>query len=87
MPKPEYVNVSSRYGAPMGRHTHAAPFAGRIRARRVRLDRGGYDPGGAYWGLGMPLYYVYGADDGEHYVRARSNAQAIAAAIDAIGRE
>lgn len=46
----------------------------RIRAERVRLDRGGYDRHGRYWGVGEPLYYVYPWDDwGEsEYVRAPS---------------
>lgn len=49
--------VSSRYGAPMGRHTgpdFLCAEAGRVTLRRIRLDRGGYDPGGAYWGHGAP---------------------------------
>lgn len=31
--------------------------------QRVPLDSGGYDGGGAYWGLGAPLYY-YASDCG-----------------------
>lgn len=33
---------------------------------RVRLDRGGYDDAGAYWGVGKPLYWAcseHGAHD------------------------
>lgn len=26
--------------------------------RRVRLNQGGYDVNGSYWGLGNPLYWV-----------------------------
>ncbi len=81
MTRPECQPVNSSYGAPLGRHAHPAPFFGRVRARRVRLDSGGYDQGGAYWGHGAPLYYVYGAEDGAAFVRARSNAAAIEAAI------
>jgi hypothetical protein len=29
--------------------------------RRVTLDSGGYDQGGAYWGIGKPLYYFESA--------------------------
>lgn len=35
----------------------------KVSLRCVRLDAGGYDSGGAYWGLGQPLYYA-GSDDG-----------------------
>lgn len=30
--------------------------------RRVRLDSGGYDPNGTYFGHGSPLYWVSGED-------------------------
>ena len=33
----------------------------KITLRRVRLDSGGYDPQGAYYGIGKPLYWA--ADD------------------------
>lgn len=57
-------------GAPMGRPnvlpaTVARPFS----LRRVRLDRGGYSPDGAYWGLGAWLYHAM-SDDAEIHVRA-----------------
>lgn len=49
--------VASRYGAPMGRvDTLPGDYAGPVRVARVRLNSGGYDSGGAYWGLGPPLY-------------------------------
>jgi hypothetical protein len=55
-------NVSSRYGAPMGRRTYRtdpeAPI--KFRLQRVYLDSGGYDSGGAYWGFGRPLYQYTG---------------------------
>lgn len=51
----------------------------RFYLRRVRINSGGYDQGGAYWGLGLPLYW-YSAlpDDGEisGYVRAWSREDA-----------
>lgn len=60
--------VASRYGAPMGRADNVAPGEdgadlGRFYLQRVRLDSGGYDAGGAYWGIGAPLYW-YGSEDG-----------------------
>jgi hypothetical protein len=35
----------------------------KVSLRRVRLDSGGYDNGGAYWGIGKPLYWA-GSDCG-----------------------
>ena len=60
----------SRYGSPMGRgktgaedlieHLDAcSPEEARIRYLRIPLNAGGYDPGGAYWGLGSPLYCLH----------------------------
>lgn len=48
--------VSSQFGAPMGRFTGPEFLTGKVSLRRVRLNSGGYDRGGAYWGLGQPLY-------------------------------
>lgn len=54
--------VSSRYGAPMGRpnaapaNWQADPEPRSLRLVKVPLDSGGYDSGGAYWGHGQPLY-------------------------------
>jgi len=36
----------------------------KVTLQRVRLDSGGYDPQGAYWGIGQPLYWA-ATDDGE----------------------
>lgn len=76
--------VSSRYGAPMGRHTgpnYLATEAGRIHLMRVRLNSGGYDAGGAYWGIGAPLWYVEDQDGNSQYLRARDRAAAKAAIL------
>ena len=70
MSAPE-TKVSCKYGAPMGRGEDV-PLIGKIRMRRVRLDSGGYDPGGAYFGLGAPLYYAAGDESGYVYVRGAS---------------
>lgn len=48
--------VSTKYGSPMGRQGYGTDFAGRLYVGRVPIDAGGYDPGGAYWGIGMPIY-------------------------------
>lgn len=58
-------DISSRYGAPMGRsEQHAAPTTLKFTLQRVRINAGGYDSGGAYWGIGQPLYW-YESEDGE----------------------
>jgi hypothetical protein len=69
-------NVSSRYGAPMGRASlipsKEVAETMRVSLRRVRINGGGYDDGGAYWGHGQPLYWA-GDDDGiiDIWFRAR----------------
>lgn len=83
-PTPE---VSCKYGAPMGRPTRntftdkqgrtfeltATDDAKPFRLVRCPLDNGGYDRGGAYWGIGTPLYYFEGPlSDISGYVRGRT---------------
>lgn len=54
----------------------AAPF----RLVRCPLDAGGYDRGGAYWGIGPALYYYEaGLTDTNGYVRGRTRDHAKAA--------
>lgn len=106
-------DVSSRYGAPMGR---GETFPGEVKCRdcgregppslfglcggcygrnivaarpdqprryylrRVHLDSGGYDSGGAYWGHGAPLWHAAAAEGGgESFFRAKDRAAAKAA--------
>lgn len=72
-------NVSSRYGAPMGRHTgpdYLETSAGPLHLQRVRLNSGGYDAGGAYWGLGAPLWFVQDQDGNSQFLRAGDRAAA-----------
>lgn len=61
-------------GASMGRPSHLdLPAASpKVSLRRIRLDSGGYDSGGSYWGIGWPLYWV-GSDCGsvDLWFRAR----------------
>lgn len=70
--------VSSRYGAPMGRPSRLGldTDAGRLYLRRVPLNGGGYDVGGAYWGIGAPLWVAMDQDGATHYLRAGSRAKA-----------
>jgi len=58
---PYRIEVSSAYGAPMGRRGRRAnpEYNGVLRIRRVPLDSGGYDPGGAYWGTGATLWCAF----------------------------
>jgi len=53
-------------GAALGRATiqDADPeeVTGKLYLRRVRLDSGGYDPNGTYFGIGNPLYWCADAD-------------------------
>lgn len=82
--------VDDRRGAPMGRPSlgdvmDAPP--GSVHLFRVRLNSGGYDSGGAYWGTGTPLYCAaafYAGPDGEpeRYQRfTRASTRDVAAVI------
>lgn len=67
--------VPSRYGAPMGRHTgpdYLETAAGPLSLQRIPINSGGYDRGGAYWGLGAPLWYVADQDGNSQFFRAAS---------------
>ncbi len=66
---PFETDVSSKYGAPMGRNQRGLTLTGKVQLRRVRLY-GDYDKGGAYWGNnGVPLWCAWN-DEGSVYVRA-----------------
>jgi|SRR5690606_27260087 len=60
----QFQDVSCKYGAPIGRQECKgdpdAPY--RFRVFRVHLDADGYDDGGAYWGIGRPLYCAVAVD-------------------------
>jgi hypothetical protein len=80
--------VNSTYGAPMGRHTgpnYLEVTAGRLTLRRIRINAGGYDSGGAYWGLGQPLWYVEDVDGNSQFIRARDREAAKAHIREAWG--
>ena len=57
-----YTKACSQYGASMGRRDNIteALAVEKLHLQRVRLDSGGYDPGGAYWGHGAPLFVAWG---------------------------
>jgi hypothetical protein len=49
----------------MGRSDVGAKPDGRVRDVVIPLDRDGYDPGGAYWGIGRELRCEF-TSDGEY---------------------
>ena len=67
-------NVSSKYGAPMGRNSYANPDCTTAKIHFVPLVDG-YDNGGAYWGDGYNLYAALG-DDFALYLRAENITEA-----------
>jgi len=51
----------------------------KVTLQRIRLNRGGYDRSGAYWGIGSPLYVALTTiDDNEesYHFRARDRKHA-----------
>ena len=73
----QFAEVNGRYGAPMGRSESPLGEAPRaVRLFRVPIDGGGYDPGGAYWGLGSPLWCALCDEGGRQFARARSRREA-----------
>lgn len=71
MALPTITKVSSKFGAPMGRGQRYNRPHGTLHCCKVKLDSGGYDAGGAYWGIGAPLWAIWDDDGGvEAYVRA-----------------
>jgi hypothetical protein len=64
--------VNCQFGAPMGRNEQGIKPTDKTKVykKRVRLDSGGYDSGGAYWGIGSPLYVEFTKDlNYIHYFR------------------
>jgi len=77
-----FYEVSSRYGAPMGRRGDNQSNLQGVKRLHCRHQGGGegYDKGGAYWGCPSNVYGVWGWLDGQPvctYVRASSRAAAI----------
>lgn len=72
----ELSKVSTKFGAPMGRHSHGAGGLDDVvfELEWVPLTDGAYDVGGAYWGGPDDLYCAIGTLDDEevavHYLRA-----------------
>lgn len=76
----QFETVGTRYGAPMGRREYGTnPEPKSVRLFRVRLDSGGYDDGGAYWGGGQALWCATDDADYRRFVRADGQLSAIVA--------
>lgn len=85
---PFYVNAGSEYGAPMGRGSDSPedfPRGVPLHIQMIPFMDGDYDPGGAYWGGGEPIYCVWDDEGHECYRRAWSRADAEAHFPDAAG--
>ncbi len=76
---PYKVNVSSKYGAPMGRRSDEIPAGAKVHLREMPFVDGDYDQGGAYWGGGsVPMFCAWTDEGLATYLRAqdRENAKA-----------
>lgn len=76
----QFPTVNCRYGAPMGRPTYPIREKGfkDIQLFKVRLDSGGYDDGGAYWGNRYNSLYCARNEESQEFVRAYSREHAAA---------
>lgn len=80
--------VSCRYGAPMGRVSSGAlDLSRRLYLRRIPLNGGGYDRGGAYWGIGAPLWCVMDQNGATRYFRAANRHAAKVYVRETFGNE
>ena len=78
---PDLPQVGNAAGAPMGRRSTGIQAGESCNVYPVTLDPGGYDAGGAYWGLGESLWRVIGqTSQGVEYVRAKDRGAALAIA-------
>ena len=70
-------------GAAMGRPdgtTHVSELPPRsVYLSKVKIDSGGYDEGGAYWGIGQPLYCAYSDEQCDYCEYERANSREDAA--------
>lgn len=61
----------------MGRPGSYSEPQGKVSLQRVQIDSGGYDHGGAYWGLGAPLWWACDEEGSyEAFLRASTRAHA-----------
>lgn len=69
-PGADLADVGGRYGAPMGRSSEYLELGETVALHRVTLDPAGYDAGGAYWGIGAPLWRAVATDGAREFIRA-----------------
>ena len=75
----QFADVNCSRGAPMGRADDAnleTEMPRFVRLFKVRLMDGGYDDGGAYWGIGEPIYCAIDDDGSRQFIRAGSRERA-----------
>ena len=73
----QFEKVDCSRGAPMGRASWGSPqYKRNVRLFKVRLDSGGYDDGGAYWGSPGTLYCAAEGEAYRAFVRAKSRVEA-----------
>jgi hypothetical protein len=65
----------------MGRPSTGTEPTAPVRLFRVRLDSGGYDDGGAYWGHRTGGRYLYAATDGDGWFKTVDAASRAHAAL------
>lgn len=79
---PQFPHVDGKYGAPMGRREYNdGDYSAKVRLFRVKLDSGGYDQGGAYWGTPSNLYCATDGAGFRVFVRAESREAAKAKVV------
>ena len=72
--KIQLKKLNCQPGAPMGRAN--ARLEGKCRLQRVHFIDGAYDNGGAYWGMGLPLYVAEDCEGNQAFVRAKNREEA-----------
>ena len=77
----QFNKVDVSRGAPMGRKSFGAiPEESKsVNLFKVELDSGGYDDGGAYWGVSGEALYCARSEDGEYQGFTRANSRLEAA--------
>ncbi len=61
--------MSCQYGAPMGRSNDR--ISGKCKLQKCPMVDGGYDRGGAYWGISTTLWVAQDLEGGLFFVRAK----------------
>jgi hypothetical protein len=67
----------NQYGAVMGRRNQTEGTPERLHLQRLRMVEWAYDTGGAYWGMGTPLYCAFSPEDTENEFPIRVFVRAI----------